>query len=96
MAGCCGDGGEVAGKGEGNEMIEIRCDICRKTLPDAQAGPVAFCERHLPFAEEFLTEANKIAEECRLESRKRIERLRNQFNQRTSLKAVSGERASAL
>jgi len=66
-------------------MIKVICDLChREVKQPAQA--VNFCERCVPFADEYLKEAQVLAKELAAENHRKMESLRNRFLREVVLK----------
>ena len=61
-------------------MIKLACNICHREVKDQPANAIAhFCERCMPFADEFIAEYAKIFAEANAVLQKRMESFRNDF-----------------
>lgn len=66
-------------------MLQPICDICGKPLKAPVNMPSHFCDRCLPFAEQYVEERGKLAAGLVQEMERRLESFRNKFLRQTVL-----------
>lgn len=60
-------------------MLKPVCDICKREVRGDIRNTLHFCERCLPFAQEYIDKRATLAARIMSESEKRIDQFRNEF-----------------
>ena len=77
-------------------MLIVACDVCRKQLANQNGQGPHFCERCMPFAQDFISRRNDAVNDATTKYVHSLEKFRNDYLQQnvlaqSKLKVVSNE-----